>query len=39
METGTISTSTLYADLSSALLVEHAIRRKEGHLRTPGRWW
>ena len=36
METGTISTSTLYADLSSALLVEHAIRRKEGHLADTG---
>mgnify|MGYP001764611338 CR=1 FL=1 len=36
METATISTSTLYTDLSSALLVEHAIRRKEGHLADTG---
>ncbi len=36
METGTISTSTLYADLSSALLVEHAVRRREGHLADTG---
>ena len=36
METGTISSSTLYADLSAALLVEHAIRRKEGHLADTG---
>jgi phosphoenolpyruvate carboxykinase (ATP) len=36
METGTISTSTLYTDLSSALLVEHAIRRREGHLADTG---
>jgi len=36
METATISTSTLYTDLSSALLVEHSIRRKEGHLADTG---
>lgn len=36
METATISTSTLYTDLSSTLLVEHAIRRNEGHLADTG---
>ena len=36
MDTGTISSSTLHTDLSSALLVEHAIRRKEGHLADTG---
>ena len=36
METATISTSTVYTDLSSALLVEHAVRRNEGHLANTG---
>ena len=36
METATISSAMLFTDLSSALLVEHAIRRREGHLADTG---
>ena len=36
MATATTSTGTVHTDLSSALLVEHAIRRDEGQLADTG---